>query len=364
MERYYLTQRPPLPGAIPAGAANTHTYGANGAAFPKIGKVWGFAEYESPLTPEQVSAYELTPGGPSPAYGAISEEAARDAKRMSSLSDYAEGSETDSYRRCVDKAAFLAYRKKQRIAEMYHDKIDGLLASYTTRLAENTNALNRNAASCPSILVSGGGNFPVRKKEKQSARDDTLRRERLEIDAILDRMESVGTGGISSDDPQAVEKLEAKLASLKALQDKMKAVNAFYRKNKTLDGCPDLSDKEQFEIEANWKRGWYSSVPFPPYELQNNLANIKRTQERLDGLKRLQDAPPEGWAFDGGHVDMNTDENRLQIIFDERPDEEARSLLKHNGFRWSPRFGAWQRQITTNAVTAAKSVTAALAARG
>lgn len=31
---------------------------------------------------------------------------------------------------------------------------------------------------------------------------------------LLDKIRSVGTGGLSSDDPQAVEKLEAKLATL------------------------------------------------------------------------------------------------------------------------------------------------------
>lgn len=43
---------------------------------------------------------------------------------------------------------------------------------------------------------------------------------------------------ISSDDPNAIQKLEDKLKELQELQDRMKAANAYYRKNKTLDGCP------------------------------------------------------------------------------------------------------------------------------
>lgn len=44
----------------------------------------------------------------------------------------------------------------------------------------------------------------------------------------------------------------------------------------------------------------------------------------------------------------NTEAMRYQILFDGKPDEEIRSLLKSNGFKWAPSQGAWQRQITAN----------------
>ena len=31
-----------------------------------------------------------------------------------------------------------------------------------------------------------------------------------------------------------------------------------------------------------------------------------------------------------------------------------RAAMKQNGFRWSPRYGAWQRQLTQNAESAAR----------
>lgn len=83
-----------------------------------------------------------------------------------------------------------------------------------------------------------GSNFPVRKKEKQNAAADKNMQEFTEIQGLLDKIRSTGMGGISADDPNAVSKLESKLAKLEALQETMKAVNAYYRKNKTLDGCP------------------------------------------------------------------------------------------------------------------------------
>ena len=52
-------------------------------------------------------------------------------------------------------------------------------------------------------------------------------------------------------------------------------------------------------------------------------------------------------------MEANTADNRLQIFFEDKPDEETRSALKSNGFRWAPSAGAWQRQLNDNAIYAA-----------
>ena len=54
----------------------------------------------------------------------------------------------------------------------------------------------------------------------------------------------------------------------------------------------------------------------------------------------------------------NTEENRLQILFEDKPDAELRSELKRQGFRWAPSQGVWQRQLTDNAIYAAKQIPA------
>lgn len=48
-------------------------------------------------------------------------------------------------------------------------------------------------------------------------------------------------------------------------------------------------------------------------------------------------------------VVQNEEENRIQLFFDGKPNEEIRNLLKHNGFRWSSKNVCWQRQLTANA---------------
>ena len=159
---------------------------------------------------------------------------------------------------------------------------------------------------------------------------------------------------ISADDPDAIQKLEKKLKELQGLQDRMKAVNTYYRKNKTLDGCPDLSLEQIEKLKANMAQGFRSgNSPFLSWQLSNNNAEIRRVKARIEKLTQQRTIAYVGWEFDGGTVEANQEANRLQVFFDQKPDEEVRTALKANGFRWTPSAGAWQRQLNDNAIRAA-----------
>ncbi len=290
-------------------------------------------------------------------YYPINEDLARRAKEMNSFSDYVPGSATQSYRAEVDEAAALAERQKQRVDPMYHDKIDSLLDAFARKLADNINRRNEIATRVPSILVAGGSNFPVRKKEKQNRADDAAMEEYRQIRGLLDKIRGTGMGGISADDPAAVDKLKAKLRGLEALQDKMKAVNAYYRKHKILEGCPQLSAEEIEKLKAGMARSWRSEPkPYEGYLLTNNSAVIRQTKKRIEELSHKAETEYEGWAFEGGEVKMNLEANRLQVFFDEKPDRDTCSAMRHSGFKWAPSVGAWQRQLNDNAIYAAKNL--------
>ncbi len=299
-----------------------------------------------------------TPGQAAPEtktiYYTINESAARRANDMNSFSDYKPGSATAEYRQMVDKAVEIGERQKKRVDPMYHEKIDSLVDTYARKLAENMNSSFSIEARVPSILIAGGSNFPVRKKEKQNAARDRNMEDWNEIQGLLDKIRSTGMGGISADDPQAVQKLEAKLEKLQAAQDTMKAVNAYYRKHKTLDGCPNLSAERIEAMKADMSSQWHiEDKPYPSWALSNNNAEIRRIKGRIAELTKKQETAYAGWEFDGGTVEANREDNRLQIYFEEKPDEKTREALKENGFRWSPKAGAWQRQLNDNAIYAA-----------
>lgn len=289
-------------------------------------------------------------------YYTINEEAARTANDLNSHYTYREGSATASYRRQVDEATELAERQKKRVDPMYHEKIDRLLDLYCRKLAENLNDKYAIAARCPSMLVSGRANFPVQKKKKQNAAEERRLEEWKHIQGLLDKIRSVGTGGISSDDPQAVEKLEAKLAALEKNQEMMKAANAAIRMKDPAKGDAKLAELGYTPEDIAKLRApdFCGRIGYPAYALQNNNANIRRIRGRIAELKKRTENTPEGWEFDGGRVVVNTAENRLQIIFDGKPDADIRTELKGEGFRWAPSQGVWQRQLTDNAMRAAR----------
>ena len=294
-----------------------------------------------------------------PTYYPINETAARRAKEMNSYFNYEPGSATAAYRQEVDKAAAIAEAQKARVDPMYHEKIDRLLDTYARKLAENINQSYAIDARCPSILTAGSSNFPVRKKEKQNRASDANMEEWKQTQGLLDKIRGTGMGGISSDDSGALPKLREKLAHREREQEKMKTVNAFYRKHGTLDGCPSLTPEEAERLKASMARSWRAvPKPYESYLLSNNNQTIRSTKARISELEAKQSSPtPEGWSFDGGRVVMNQEENRVQILFDEKPDADIRSELKHAGFRWAPSQGAWQRMLNHDGIYAAKTIT-------
>lgn len=309
----------------------------------------GYEPREQPIdAPEQPEAAAVK-------YYPINEGAARRANDANSFRDYTPGSATAAYRQMVDQAAELAQQQKSRVDPMHHERIDQLLDTYARRLAENMNNSYAIEARVPSILIAGGGNFPVRKKEKQNAARDRNMEDWQDVQGILDKIRSTGMGGISADDPQAVAKLEAKLAKLEVAQETMKGVNAYYRKHGTLEGCTLLKPEQIKELQEGMAQSWHleKNKPFQSFELSNNNAEIRRIRGRIEQLKQHEEKSFVGWEFDGGRVEANKTDNRLQIFFDEKPDAAARAELKANGFKWAPSAGAWQRQLNNNAYYAA-----------
>ena len=322
------------------------------------------AEQPEAITPEPAEqAEQAAPENrlvTAPTYYEISEETARNAHYCVHMSDYKPGSATASYRNSVNSAAQLVEQQKARTSVFYHDKLDALLNSYARRLAQWTNDYNRNQASYPSQFIAGAGNFNMRKHNQQMSREDSLWEEYRQIEAILDKIRSVGTGPVDLADPHAREMLTERLNSQRQMLEDAKTANAYYRKHKTLEGCPgftpeqaaNLTDPDSFDIRVH-------GSPFPAYELGSIRGKIERTEQRLTELdKREQQAaqPKTGTAFDGGQIVRNIDLNRLQILFDAIPDPDTRAALKQNGFRWSPKNQAWQRQLTDNAERAARQV--------
>lgn len=292
----------------------------------------------------------------------INENAARIAKELSSFSDYKEGSATAEYSaQCANAAAILERVKPQCATEDQRERAEWLYKRYCEVLALAINRENEIGTRCPSVLICGPANFPVRRKEKQIAAWDANRENFRKADHYLEMLKRAHTLAVKSDDPEVLDYLRAKLEGLESAHQTMKDANAYYRKHRTLDGCPGITEKSRawLENENFFASGSPLSLygcPYPAYQLQNSNAAIKRVKDRIAKLESAKAAAPVEDEHDGYTYRENAEAMRVQLIFDGKPDDETRDLLKHNGFRWSPRNGAWQRQLNENGKYAAHRV--------
>ena len=297
-------------------------------------------------------------------YAEISEETARRAKMAYSFFDYVEMSATASYRGEVDKCYAIACRAAEKRPKE-EERIQRLFDRFVDKLAANINAQNSNTASCPSVMVSGAGNFPIHKKEKQNKRADSLMSEYDYIMQIPDKIRGIGNNtSIYSDEDDAIERLEEKAEMYREYLDRMKKENAYYRKHGTMKGYEGITDEDAAKLDAEIKHSFYQ-VPFPAYELTSARQKIKTAEERAEQLKKLkakaeQPAEDNYPHVDGVEVVENAEAMRIQLLFNGKPSEEVRGVLKSHGFRWSPRFSAWQRQLTENGRIATRAALEAL----
>lgn len=298
----------------------------------------------------------------------INESAARLAKQMRSFDDYKEGSATASYNaQCAEAAAILEKVKAKCATDEQRERAEYLYNRYCSILAEAINRDNEIGTRCPSVLICGAGNFPTRKKEKQIVAWDKNMENFRKADHYLDMLKRAHTLAVKSDDPEVLDFLRAKLAGLEEAHALMVSANAYYRKNKTLEGFEGIPADTMAWITRTGvylpggRNGDGSPLafygkPFPTYELTNSNANIKRVKQRIETLEAVKASKSIEEEHDGYTYRENAEAMRVQLRFDGKPDDETRALLKRNGFRLAPSLGVWQRQLNDNGKYAAHRV--------
>lgn len=177
---------------------------------------------------------------------------------------------------------------------------------------------------------------------------------------------------IASDDPEAIKKLKDKLKQLQNKQEKMKLVNKLWRKArkphpKQFQMNPE--DWEKFgelltenslnatEIKTMVSRDCLERSPYS-YHIQLGNQEMRRLKNRIEELRqKLEHTIIEGnkeTQYNGFTLVENFESDRLQFIFDRKPNETVRTILKNNSFRWSRKTRAWQRHLNGNGRYAAK----------
>lgn len=170
----------------------------------------------------------------------------------------------------------------------------------------------------------------IEKINKFYKNTENMIKEQIPIEDIIEKYRNGYNEPISSDDPKAKEKLEAKLEYLENKHQKYKDYNKKARQN----GEQQLA----------------------PYVLANSNQNIKNVKDRLLQLEKMNNLNIPNYYFENGEVCFDKEDNRVKIYFDEKPNEEVRSKLKSHAFKWSPTNMAWQRKLTPDAIYMTKQL--------
>ena len=226
---------------------------------------------------------------------------------------------------------------------------------YISKYSDWLSAMSRTF----SVMITGPANFNNRRHEKMN-RYERSAYERFEKwqEAVLKRINRQHrlVGG------DEVERLQNKLEVLTEAQELMKVVNKIVRSSKLseIEMHEELEalGLQQHQISELMAEPMYSfqKKGFQQFQLSNNLAKIKATEDAIKRHTAMAEAEDKEFTFDGGKVEYCYSDERIRIYFDNIPDVEMRAKLKSEAFKWSPKNQAWQRQLTPNAVRAAKRV--------
>lgn len=165
---------------------------------------------------------------------------------------------------------------------------------------------------------------------------------------------------ISSDNPDAIELLQAKLEKLLKKQDFYKAANKIVKSTKLTDAkkieaVVALGVKVETAAEFI-KPDQFGRIGFPAYVLSNNNGVIKNTRDRIAHLEKINSLKTSEETINGVRLVVSVEDNRVQMFFDTKPCEEVRKKLKQNGFVFSYSVEAWQRKISTYAIWQAREI--------
>ena len=162
---------------------------------------------------------------------------------------------------------------------------------------------------------------------------------------------------IFSDDPDAVEAIQARIAELEAKQEVMKTANKICRNMKTTEEekiaslrglYPGISENSIHEmLHPTYS---YERPGFPSYALANNSGNIARLKKRVQEVERRNLLADKAAEASGGVAVTGNDEY-VSVTFAEKPEYGIIRDLKDAGFRWGG--GSWhgRREALPESVT-------------
>lgn len=177
-------------------------------------------------------------------------------------------------------------------------------------------------------------------------------------DPAVEAVKRFGGIRILGTDPDALTKLNMKLASLLSLQENMTRTNEFLA-NK------DRASLLKFGYSAEGVEELFLCGPgqqpgYSPQELANMAVNVARVRDRIAALEHNMERPAKVEQGRDYAYEEDPAQQRVLFSFPSKPALSVRQLLGQSGFRWSVSRTAWTRPMSDNSIEAAATVREAL----
>jgi hypothetical protein len=266
-------------------------------------------------------------------------------------------------------------------ADAYQSRIDCKKTRYE-QLAESrtgeANSLYSRARSMASLIPFGQPIHPERWRGDRSFRDRIHNTYGASFKAMekaeyySEKAGTLGSGGISSDDGEAISKLESELKGLQETHEIYKSLNKAIKKllkEGSLNfaslkaALPHLNDDL---IQTYSKPDQWGKYGIAHYTLPYSSANMRRIKERIEILSRKEKReaaiiaetgkPYAEQVFGAVILRENFEDNRIQITFPGKVSNESYKILRGHGFVFSRTNKAFQRQLNNAGRYKAKEV--------
>lgn len=227
------------------------------------------------------------------------DEASALAKLQTALEAH-HGADDEAMQAAKDAAADAPTTRERRMARAA--KLEGWAAGNASRSDALAIQADRKADAIPfgqPILTdhySAGRDMRYRESIQRDMRHAVEAENKAEDQARrAESIRSATEGSIFDDDPDAIERLEAKLAALVSRRSAIAAYNASARK--ALKADPESKHGNLELLDPSERRSVTDAYRFggirpggvlPPYHAQNLGGNISRTAARIQRLKRAQ----------------------------------------------------------------------------
>ena len=259
------------------------------------------------------------------------------------------------------------------------------LAEKNSKLSDSTFSHARKMASVipfgQPILV---GHHSEKADRNFRKRIDNNFRKSIEqqdkADYYTDKAKNYGSGGIMSDDPEAIVKLKEKILELEKSRNKYKEINKglnkVIRKYKTIEKTsrfcskpwkeydheaikkdfdilkidlkkvlPELEDKTVCNLLTKPEYG--NCYGIAGYQITSLTTRIREANKRIEYMKIEEVRHGFNREFSNG-VKIKEEDGRINIYFGYKPEKEIRDIIKRSpfSFKYSPSREAWTRKKT------------------